>query len=111
MYGKWIIIFGTEIWIANCQFEENEDYLKTFAMITMLSYDIYAKKQLVEKLIDSLMEVAEQTGASTATISRVNRSLNYGKDGYEMVMIFMPKNSLLKNSLTPYSLLLLQKQN
>ena len=40
--------------IANCQFEENEDYLKTFAMITMLSYDIYAKKQHVEKLIDSL---------------------------------------------------------
>ena len=39
--------------IANCQFEENEDYLKTFAMITMLSYDIYAKKQLVEKLIVS----------------------------------------------------------
>ena len=25
-------------------------------MITMLSYDIYAKKQLVEKLIDSLHE-------------------------------------------------------
>ena len=40
--------------IASCQFEEKEDYLKTFAMITMLSYDIYAKKQLVEKLIDSL---------------------------------------------------------
>ncbi len=40
--------------IANSQFEEREDYLKTFAMITMLSYDIYAKKQLVEKLIDSL---------------------------------------------------------
>ena len=31
------------------------------------------------------MEVAEKTGASTATISRVNRSLNYSKDGYEMV--------------------------
>lgn len=31
------------------------------------------------------MEVAEKTGASTATISRVNRSLNYGKDGYEIV--------------------------
>ena len=31
------------------------------------------------------MEVAEKTGASTATISRVNRSLNYGKDGYELV--------------------------
>ena len=26
-----------------------------------------------------------ETGASTATISRVNRSLNYGSDGYDMV--------------------------
>lgn len=31
------------------------------------------------------LEIAEQTGASTATISRVNRSLNYGNDGYDMV--------------------------
>ena len=32
------------------------------------------------------LEVAKETGASTATISRVNRSLNYGNDGYEMVL-------------------------
>lgn len=31
------------------------------------------------------MEIADKTGASTATISRVNRSLNYGNDGYELV--------------------------
>lgn len=31
------------------------------------------------------LEIAEKTGASTATISRVNRSLNYGNDGYELV--------------------------
>ena len=31
-------------------------------------------------------EIAEKTGASTATISRVNRSLNYGNDGYDMVL-------------------------
>jgi hypothetical protein len=42
--------------IANTQFPTDDDYLKTFAMITMLSYDIYAKKQLVEKMIDSLLE-------------------------------------------------------
>ena len=42
--------------IADKQFEASDDYLKTYAMITMLSYDIYAKKQLVEKLIDSLHE-------------------------------------------------------
>ena len=31
-------------------------------------------------------EVAEVTGASTATISRVNRCLNYGNDGYDLVL-------------------------
>ncbi len=34
---------------------------------------------------NTYLEIAEKTGASTATISRVNRSLNYGNDGYEMV--------------------------
>ncbi len=28
-------------------------------------------------------DIAEKTGASTATISRVNRSLNYGEGGYK----------------------------
>lgn len=37
------------------------------------------------------LEIAEKTGASTATISRVNRSLNYGNDGYEMVFGRMNK--------------------
>ena len=31
------------------------------------------------------LDIAEKTGASTATISRVNRSLNYVNDGYDMV--------------------------
>lgn len=31
------------------------------------------------------LEIAEKTGASTATISRVNRSLNYGNDGYDLI--------------------------
>ena len=30
-------------------------------------------------------DIVSHTGASTATISRVNRSLNYGCDGYELV--------------------------
>ena len=36
-------------------------------------------------------DIAEKTGASTATISRVNRSLNYGNDGYDMVFSRMKK--------------------
>lgn len=37
------------------------------------------------------LEIAEKTGASTATISRVNRSLNYGSDGYELVFSRLKK--------------------
>ena len=37
------------------------------------------------------LEIAEHTGASTATISRVNRSLNYGNDGYDMVFGRIPE--------------------
>jgi len=37
------------------------------------------------------MEIAEKTGASTATISRVNRSLNYGNDGYDLIFSRMEK--------------------
>ena len=40
-------------------------------------------KMLREKR--TYLEIADKTGASTATISRVNRSLNYGNDGYDMV--------------------------
>lgn len=31
-------------------------------------------------------DIAEKTGASTATISRVNRCINYGQDGYNLVI-------------------------
>ena len=31
------------------------------------------------------LEIAEKTGASTATISRVNRSLQYGANGYDII--------------------------
>ena len=44
------------------------------------------------------VEIADKTGASTATISRVNRSLNYGNDGYELVFGRMEKKETEQNS-------------
>ena len=32
------------------------------------------------------LDISNAKGASTATISRVNRSLNYGNDGYDLVL-------------------------
>ena len=48
-----------------------------------LSQRYEVAKMLREK--KTYLEIAEETGASTATISRVNRSLNYGNDGYDLV--------------------------
>ncbi|MDO5154770.1 MAG: YerC/YecD family TrpR-related protein [Eubacteriales bacterium] len=54
----------------------------------------FAQRFEVAKMLKeghTYMEVAEQTGASTATISRVNRSINYGNDGYDIVLNRMKK--------------------
>lgn len=51
--------------------------------ILSLSQRFEVAKMLKEKR--TYLEISEKTGASTATISRVNRSLNYGNDGYDMV--------------------------
>ena len=40
-------------------------------------------------------DVVRTTGASTATISRVNRSLNYGSDGYRTVIARLEENGSL----------------
>ena len=55
----------------------------TINELLSLSQRFEVAKMLREK--KTYLEIAEQTGASTATISRVNRSLNYGNDGYDMI--------------------------
>ena len=35
---------------------------------------------------ETYQKIADETGASSATISRVNRALNYGADGYRRVL-------------------------
>ncbi len=57
--------------------------LCTVPEIRAMSQRIVVAKMLDEKRVYS--DIVEATGASTATISRVNRSLAYGCDGYEMV--------------------------
>ncbi|MGP1612912.1 MAG: YerC/YecD family TrpR-related protein [Catonella sp.] len=48
-----------------------------------------SQRLMVAKMLTegkTYIDIAEATGASTATISRVNRSLTYGNDGYNMIM-------------------------
>ena len=55
----------------------------TINELLSLSQRFEVAKMLRQK--KTYLEISEKTGASTATISRVNRSLTYGNDGYEMV--------------------------
>ena len=46
-----------------------------------------AQRYVVAKMLSEgeiYNDIVRDTGASTATISRVNRSLNYGSDGYKL---------------------------
>jgi len=56
-----------------CTIKEIKSFSQRFIVAEMLS----------NKKVYS--EIVANTGASTATISRINRSLEYGNDGYEMV--------------------------
>lgn len=56
----------------------------TVPELKAISQRLEVAKMLREKRVYS--DIVKETGASTATISRVNRSLNYGSDGYIIVL-------------------------
>lgn len=56
----------------------------TINELRALSQRIQVAKMLKNKKVYT--EIAESTGASTATISRVNKCLNYGEGGYNLVL-------------------------
>jgi len=56
----------------------------TVAEVKALAQRLEVARMLREK--KTYTEIGEKTGASTATISRVNRFLNYGADGYKMIL-------------------------
>lgn len=59
------------------------DDLCTVLELKAISQRLQVAKMLSNRKVYS--DIVNSTGASTATISRVNRSLNYGSDGYEIV--------------------------
>ncbi len=66
--------------------EECYDFFEdlcTIPELKAMSQRLHVAKMLSENRVYS--DIVKETGASTATISRVNRSLIYGKDGYEIV--------------------------
>lgn len=59
------------------------DDLCTVPELKAMAQRLEVAKMLSDRMVYS--DIVSKTGASTATISRVNRSLNYGSDGYQLV--------------------------
>lgn len=57
-----------------CTIKEIQDMAQRLEVASLLSAKL------------SYQEISKETGASTATISRVNRCLTYGKGGYHLVL-------------------------
>jgi len=60
-----------------CTIKEIQDMSQRLEVARMLNKNI------------SYTEISKATGASTATISRVNKSLIYGSDGYKRALLKM----------------------
>lgn len=66
----------------------------TITEIKALAQRIHVAQLLKDK--NTYTEIGEKTGASTATISRVNRALNYGSDGYNLILDRIKEQNIVK---------------
>ena len=84
-----------ELFDAVLQLRDREECYKFFEDVcTVNELQSLSQRFEVAKMLTegkTYLDIAEKTGASTATISRVNRSLLYGSDGYNMVFSRMRK--------------------
>lgn len=70
---------------------KNEEECKKFFEDLCTVTEIFSLSQRLEvaKMLrqeKTYLTIAEETGASTATISRVNRTLNYGNGMYDVIL-------------------------
>lgn len=70
--------------------ETKEEYYRFFEDVcTVVELKAIAQRFEVAKMLSEdkiYADIAKDTGASTATISRVKKCLNYGADGYKLVL-------------------------
>lgn len=82
--------FTDRLFQAILTLKNTDDCYKFFEDIcTVSELKSIAQRLEVAKMLEAnntYIDIAEKTGASTATISRVKRSLNYGADGYKLVL-------------------------
>jgi len=79
-----------ELFEAILKLENMDECYRFFEDIcTIKEIKAIAQRLQVAKLLrqkETYTHIEEKTGASTATISRISRCLNYGADGYNLIL-------------------------
>jgi len=82
--------FTDELFEAILLLENKEECYRFFEdLCTIKEIQSFSQRLQVAKLLrqnKTYNEIEEITGASTATISRINRYLQYGADGYRLIL-------------------------
>lgn len=75
--------------------ESKEEFYNFFEdLCTVTELQSLAHRFSVAKMLSdgcTYLDISEKTGASTATISRINKCLSYGADGYNVILSRMQK--------------------
>lgn len=70
--------------------ETKEEFYNFFEdLCTVTELQALAHRFAVAKMLSdgyTYQDISEKTGASTATISRINKCLSYGEDGYSVIL-------------------------
>ncbi|MDL4842036.1 YerC/YecD family TrpR-related protein [Aquibacillus rhizosphaerae] len=79
-----------QLFDAMLTLKDREEYYRFFDDIaTMSEIQSFAQRLQVAKMLregHTYHAIVQESSASTTTISRVKRCLNYGNDGYQMVL-------------------------
>jgi len=98
MYNSKLKDFFTDkLFEAILLLESEEECYQFFEDIcTVSELKSIAQRLEVAKMLageNTYTDIASETGASTATISRVKRCLNYGADGYKLILEKLKKQN------------------
>ncbi len=88
--------YNSNLYKALLSLQTEEECKKFFDDIcTIGELNSIAQRLEVARLLDkeeTFVEIGEKTGASSATISRVNRCIRYGEGGYKIVLDRLKEN-------------------
>jgi TrpR-related protein YerC/YecD len=95
-YPRWRNEMTDQLFKAILLLENREECYRFFEDVATINeiQELSQRLEVARMLKEGFIyeDIAKKTGASSATISRVKKCLNYGADGYQLVLEKLKKN-------------------